>query len=60
MPKSVEDVRLSIERVLLGEAFSILLRGSRYSGLEGMAGVAGDEESVDAGVISKDRRGMGR
>lgn len=60
IPTRVEAVRLRIERVLLGgvSSFDLRLRcdGSDVS----RTGGGGDEDSVEAGVRSNFRRGMGR
>lgn len=59
MPRRVEDVRFKIDRVRLGgEApcnFASSSSGLVYSG----DGDGGIEDSFDAGVISKVRRGIG-
>ncbi len=58
MPKRVDDVRLSIERVLL--AFSEKESGSlRDESLGCLEGVDGGEELVEVGVRSKCRLGLG-
>lgn len=56
MPKRVEDVRFRIERVLLAS----LISGSKYDGsVFCRVGVGGVEGSVEVGVSSKRRRGVG-
>jgi len=59
MPRSVEDVRLRMDRVLLGVESGFGL-DSRSGFMGSGAGEGGWEESVEAGVISKVRRGIGR
>lgn len=66
IPKSVEDVRLSIDRVRLGEiaaplSFTSEMEGSLGS-LEGVGGVEGSADAgvVDVGVIWNFGRGSGR
>lgn len=61
MPRSVEDVRLRMDRVLLGGGDRSRLRAIKSSGFAySGGGDGGIEESVDAGVISNVLRGMGR
>jgi hypothetical protein len=56
----VEEVRLSIERVLLG-VYDLSLLTSSQSGLVlSGAGDVGTDDSVEAGVSSNIRRGIGR
>ena len=59
MPRSVEDVRFRMERVRLGGEmpcnFASSSSGFVYSG----DGDGGMEDSFEAGVISKVRRGIG-
>lgn len=59
MPRRVEEVRFRIDRVRLGgvDPCSFASRSSafEYSGF----GEGGKEESVEAGVSSNARRGMG-
>ena len=58
MPKRVEEVRFRTERVRLASHLDV---GSRDTeSMVSLAGVGGEEGSVDAGVISNARRGMGR
>ena len=60
IPTRVEAVRLRIERVLLGGKSSFDL-GSRCDGsLVSLTGVGGAEDSLEAGVSSNVRRGIGR
>lgn len=61
MPNNVEDVRLSMDRVRLGGGLGSerwLIRSSGFSA--SLAGEGGKEESLEAGVISKVLRGIGR
>jgi hypothetical protein len=60
MPSKVEEVRLSIERVLLG-VYEVSNLASNKSGfvLSG-AGDGDTDDSVEAGVSSNIRRGIGR
>jgi hypothetical protein len=63
MPYSVEEVRFKIEpvRLTLVELGAVSAPGAfRKSALEGSLGVGGAEDSLDAGVTSKARRGRGR
>lgn len=61
MPKSVDDVRLRIERVLLGDReVPFLLSNSSSGFMFSGEGDGGREESVEAGVTSKVRCGIGR
>ena len=58
MPKSVEEVKFRMERVRLGSRLDL---GSRdEESAVSLAGVGGEGGSVDAGVISNARRGIGR
>jgi hypothetical protein len=60
MPSKVEEVRLSIERVLLG-VYKASLFASNNSGFEvSGAGDGGTDDSAEAGVSSNIRRGFGR
>lgn len=58
MPNRVEEVRLRMERVLLGVMSFWLPNNSEF--VTSVAGEGGREESVEAGVMSKVRRGTGR
>lgn len=58
MPNKVEEVRLRMERVLLGVMSLWLPNNSGFA--TSVAGEGGREESVEAGVMSKVRRGTGR
>jgi hypothetical protein len=57
MPRSVDDVKLRMDRVLLGVPPG--LEASGESGLRGSAGDGGYEESLVAAPSSKGRRGTG-
>lgn len=60
MPSNVEEVKLRIDRVRLGGGFWSVCWFSKRSGFwASAAGEEGREESVDAGVRSKVRRGIG-
>jgi hypothetical protein len=60
MPSKVEEVRLSIERVLLG-VYEVSLLASNSSGFVfSGAGEGETDDSVEAGVRSNIRRGIGR
>lgn len=60
MPSKVEEVRLSIERVRLGVGGASDLCVDRNSEFVASAGEGGYDESLEAGVISNPRRGIGR
>lgn len=60
IPTRVEAVRLRTERVLLGGVSSFDLRLRCDGSLVSRTGVGGDEDSVEAGIRSNFRRGMGR
>jgi hypothetical protein len=59
IPSKVDDVRLRIERVLLGVE-SDFWPASNSLFTASLAGEGGIDESAEAGVISKALRGMGR
>ena len=64
MPKRVEEVRLSTDRVLLNRlsfsssGFEIL--DESLASRDGVGGVLGEEDSLDRDSSSKGRRGRGR
>jgi hypothetical protein len=60
MPNNVEDVRFRMDRVRLGGEVPLSLASSSSGFVFSGEGVAGSVEGVDAGVISKARRGKGR
>lgn len=60
MPNKVEDVRFSIERVLSGGMLSLAFTSDWDILLGSRDGVGTAEDSDEAGVISKARRGVGR
>ena len=60
MPSKVEEVRLSIERVLLGVYKASFLTSKSSGFVFSGAGDGGTDDSAEAGVTSKIRRGIGR
>ncbi len=60
MHSKVEEVRLSIERVLLGVCDNSLFASNKSGLIFSGDGDGGTEDSVEAGVSSKVRRGIGR
>ena len=60
IPTRVEAVRLRIERVFLGGVSSFDLKARCDGSLISRTGVGGAEDSVEAGVGSNFRRGIGR
>lgn len=60
MPSKVEEVRLSIDRVLLGVYKASLLTSNNSGFVCSGAGDGGTDDSVEAGVSSNLRRGIGR
>lgn len=59
MPRSVEEVRFRIDRVRLGGEAPCNFASSRSGFVVSGDGDGGTEDSFEAGVISKVRRGIG-
>ena len=59
MPRRVDDVRFSMERVLLGAETPLGFASTRSALVFSGDGEGVTDDSVDVGVSSKVRRGMG-
>ena len=59
MPKSVDDVRFRTDRVRVGGEAPCNFASSASEFVFSVEGSGGTEDSINAGVISKVRRGVG-